>query len=89
MHLGQRVTLGHPGAEPPFVDPALPLPWMQMLLLGFLVPLTALPVDLAIALAASEALGRLGRGAVRWRRRIAGAFLMALGGWLLVEDGRG
>jgi len=74
---------------PPFVDPALPLPWAQMVLLGLLVPLTALPVDLAIAFAAAAALGRMGKGAARWRRRLAGALLMALGGWLLIEDGRG
>ncbi len=74
---------------PPFVDPALPMPWLQMVLLGLLVPLTALPVDLAIAFGAAAAAGRLGEGAQRWRRRIAGGVLMALGGWLLVEDGRG
>jgi threonine/homoserine/homoserine lactone efflux protein len=74
---------------PPFVDPALPLPWLQMIVLGMLVPLTALPVDLSISFAAAAAAGRLGAKAARWRRRIAGGVLMALGGWLLVEDGRG
>lgn len=74
---------------PPFVDPALPLPWLQMVVLGLLVPLTALPVDLAISLAAAAAAGRMGPRAARWRRRLAGSVLMALGGWLLVEDGRG
>ncbi len=74
---------------PPFVDPALPMPWLQMVVLGLLVPLTALPVDLIIAFAAAAALGRLGARAQRWRRRLAAGLLVALGGWLLVEDGRG
>jgi threonine/homoserine/homoserine lactone efflux protein len=73
-----------------FVSPASPAPGLEMLILGLLVPLTALPVDLAIAFGASAALSRLGGNpfVARLRRWLAGSVLVGLGLFVLVEDGR-
>lgn len=75
---------------PQFVSPLSPAPGLEMLILGLLVPLTALPVDLAIAFGASAALSRLGQNltAARMRRWLAGSVLVGLGLFVLVEDGR-
>jgi threonine/homoserine/homoserine lactone efflux protein len=75
---------------PQFVSPASPAPGLEMLILGLLVPLTALPVDLAIAFGASAALSRLGGNPAvsRLRRWLAGSVLVGLGLFVLVEDGR-
>ena len=75
---------------PQFVSPLSPAPGLEMLILGLLVPLTALPVDLAIAFGASAALGRLGQNptAATIRRWLAGSVLVGLGLFVLVEDGR-
>jgi len=75
---------------PQFVSPASPAPGLEMLILGLLVPLTALPVDLAIAFGASAALSRLGGNpsVARLRRWLAGSVLVGLGLFVLVEDGR-
>jgi threonine/homoserine/homoserine lactone efflux protein len=75
---------------PQFVSPASPTPGLEMLILGLLVPLTALPVDLAIAFGASAALSRLGQNPAmaRLRRWLAGSVLVGLGLFVLVEDGR-
>lgn len=73
---------------PPFVDPAAAHPWLQMLVLGLLVPATALPIDLAIATTAAAAAGRLQASATtrRLRRWFAGSVLVALGAWLVAEE---
>ncbi len=75
---------------PQFVSPASPAPGLEMPILGLLVPLTALPVDLAIAFGASAALSRLGGNpfVARLRRWLAGSVLVGLGLFVLVEDGR-
>jgi len=73
---------------PQFVTPASPSPGLEMFVLGLLVPLTALPVDLAIAFGAAALLGRLGAtGTVaRLRRWLAGSVLVGLGLYILVDD---
>ena len=73
---------------PPFLDPAAPHPWLQMLVLGLLVPATALPIDLVIATTAAAAAGRLSASPTtrRLRRWLAGSVLVALGAWLVAEE---
>ena len=73
---------------PQFVTPASAAPGLEMLILGLLVPLTALPVDLAIAFGASAALARVGgnRAIARLRRWLAGSVLVGLGLYVLFED---
>jgi threonine/homoserine/homoserine lactone efflux protein len=72
---------------PQFVDPAAPMP-MQILLLGLIVTVTALPCDIAVALG--------GRRAARWLRgnmavqrlqnRVSGGILVSLGAYVAFED---
>jgi threonine/homoserine/homoserine lactone efflux protein len=75
---------------PQFVSPESAAPGFEMLILGLLVPTTALPVDLFIAFSASAALSRLGANPTmaRLRRWLAGSVLVGLGLYVLVEDGR-
>ncbi|MDJ0778054.1 MAG: LysE family translocator [Gammaproteobacteria bacterium] len=63
---------------------------MQLLVLGLIVALSALPCDLLVAVGAS----RLSRwlashaGAQRWQSRLCGTMLIAIGGWILAEEAR-
>ena len=73
---------------PQFVTPANTTPGLEMFVLGLMVPLTALPVDLAIAFGAAALLARLGRTntIARLRRWLAGSVLVGLGLFELLEE---
>jgi threonine/homoserine/homoserine lactone efflux protein len=75
---------------PQFVDPALGPPTGQLLVLGLLVPLTALPVDLAVALGGGAARERMLRNPTMadWLRRAGGTVLVGLGVRLALSEGR-
>ena len=65
---------------PQFVEPAAGPAAPQLLLLGLIVTLTALPCDALVALAGGRAAGFLARSASRhWPRRLAGSTLIGLG----------
>jgi len=63
---------------PQFVDPARSPAWVQMLLLGPLVPLMALPVFGVLIAGASGAARHIARAA-RWTEAAAGVIFLALG----------
>ncbi|MDA0341246.1 MAG: LysE family translocator [Proteobacteria bacterium] len=68
---------------PQFVDAALPMT-PQFLLLGFIVTLTAVPCDVAVAVGAGRA-ARWLRGNVmvqRWQNRVSGGILVSLGAYV-------
>lgn len=66
---------------PQFVDPERGSVTLQMLILGALVPLTAVPSDLLMALAAGGVAKKLSqnRNAARWLNRLGGLILIGLG----------
>ena len=65
---------------PQFVEPAAGPAAPQLLLLGLIVTLTALPCDALVALAGGRAARLLARSAQRhWPRRLAGSTLIGLG----------
>lgn len=63
---------------PQFVDPSLAPAWLQMLILGPLVPLMSIPVFAALIASADRAGERLARAA-RWLDGLAGTLFLALG----------
>lgn len=73
---------------PQFVAPGRAPAWVQMLLMGPLVPLMAVPFFGLVILGASHARSRLirgGRRAARWLEGVAGGLFLALGLRLFVE----
>ncbi|WP_237214606.1 LysE family translocator, partial [Falsiroseomonas oryziterrae] len=68
---------------PQFVDPGRAPAWLQMAILGPLVPLMALPVYALIIHGADRAADRLSAGA-RWLDGLAGMLFLALGLRLLL-----
>lgn len=68
---------------PQFVDPGRSPVWAQMLLLGPLVPLMALPVFGVLITGAARAASRMARYA-RWADAAAGAIFIGLGARLLI-----
>jgi threonine/homoserine/homoserine lactone efflux protein len=66
---------------PQFVDPASPHPTRDLVFLGVLYAVLALPVKSAVALAAGGLAARVARypGAMRWMNRASGGVLVALG----------
>ena len=68
---------------PQFIDPSRSPVWVQMLLLGPLVPLMALPVFALLIAGASGAAARLARVG-RWLDAAAGAIFLGLGARLLL-----
>jgi threonine/homoserine/homoserine lactone efflux protein len=86
--LNPKVALFFLAFLPQFVDPDRSPAWVQMLLLGPLVPLMAVPFFGLVILGASRAkarLGRIGAGASRWVEGAAGALFVALGLRLVVQ----
>ncbi|NKC32183.1 LysE family translocator [Falsiroseomonas selenitidurans] len=63
---------------PQFVDPARGPAWLQMVLMGPLVPLMSLPAYGLLIAGAGHAAARLGRQA-RWLEGLAGAIFLGLG----------
>lgn len=68
---------------PQFIDPSRSPVWLQMLLLGPLVPLMSLPVFALLIAGASRAAARLSRVG-RWVDAAAGVIFLGLGARLLV-----
>ncbi len=62
----------------------------QLLVLGLIVALSALPCDLLVAVCASRLSRWLMRhsAAQRWQSRSCGALLIGIGGWILATEGR-
>ncbi len=61
----------------------------QLLVLGLIVALSALPCDLLVAYSANRIARWLARhaSAERWQARLCGGLLIGIGGWILVEEG--
>ena len=74
---------------PQFVAPDRAAPWVQMLLLGPLLPLLSVPLFAALILGAARAGRRLARSAraARWLHGAAGAIFLGLGARLLIQRG--
>lgn len=72
---------------PQFVAPGRAAPWVQMLLLGPLLPLLSVPFFAALIAGAGRASARLARSAhaARWLHGAAGAIFLGLGARLLVQ----
>jgi threonine/homoserine/homoserine lactone efflux protein len=68
---------------PQFVDPARAPAWLQMLLLGPLVPLMGVPAYGVLIAGADRAAARLSRSA-RWLDGLAGLLFLGLGLRLLL-----
>jgi threonine/homoserine/homoserine lactone efflux protein len=66
---------------PQFVDPASPHPTRDLIALGVLYAMLALPVKAGVALVAARLSGRMSRQprALAWMNRACGALLVALG----------
>ena len=85
--LNPKVALFFLAFLPQFVAPDRAPPAVQMLLLGPLLPLLALPVFAVVIAGAGRAAERLGRSARagRWLNGIAGSIFLALGARLLLD----
>ncbi|WP_043829605.1 LysE family translocator [Muricoccus aerilatus] len=72
---------------PQFVAPDRAAPWVQMLLLGPLLPLLSVPFFAALIAGAGRASARLARSAraARWLHGAAGVIFLGLGARLLVQ----
>ena len=71
---------------PQFVDPGRSPVWLQMLLLGPLLPILALPAYWGLIAGASRIAGALRKGrAARWLEAVAGVLFLGLGLRLLAE----
>ncbi|MBT6118202.1 MAG: LysE family translocator [Rhodospirillaceae bacterium] len=75
---------------PQFVDPVAGPVWLQMLVLGAIVPVAMLPCDLIVALTGGALAGRLARsaGLRRALNRVSGSVLIGLGLRVALEEGR-
>ena len=74
---------------PLFVDPARSAPWVQMLVLGPMLPLIAMPFYAVLIAAAARFAGRMRSGAAgRWLDGAAGALFLGLGLRLLAGSPR-
>lgn len=88
--LNPKVLLFYLAFLPQFVDPGRSPAWLQMLILGPLLPLMAVPVFAALIAGAHGAAARLARGsggtATRWLGGTAGVLFLGLGLRLLFEQ---
>lgn len=66
---------------PQFVEPVAGPVWLQMLILGAIVPIAMLPCDLIVALTGGALARRLAHSAAlrRWLNRVSGGVLVGLG----------
>ncbi len=73
---------------PQFVNPAAGPVAPQMLLLGLIVTLTAMPCDILVALSTARLAAWLGEhpGALRVQERVSASILVGLGTWLLATE---
>jgi threonine/homoserine/homoserine lactone efflux protein len=85
--LNPKVALFFLAFLPQFVAPGLAPAWLQMLLLGPLLPLLALPLFAVLIAGAGRAVGRLNRSAraTRWLNGLAGTIFLGLGLRLLLD----
>jgi threonine/homoserine/homoserine lactone efflux protein len=76
---------------PQFVVPEAGPVAPQLLLLGLIVTVSAIPCDVVVALAAGRAAGWFARNqrAQIIQQRISGGILLGLGGYILFEEARG
>jgi RhtB (resistance to homoserine/threonine) family protein len=74
---------------PQFVAPGRAPEWVQMLILGPVLPLVAVPVFAVLIAGAAKASARLARSdrAARWLHGVAGTIFLGLGARLLVSRG--
>lgn len=87
--LNPKVGLFFLAFVPLFVDPARSAPWVQMLVLGPMLPLIALPFYAVLIAAAARFAGRMRSGAAgRWLDGAAGALFLGLGLRLLAGSPR-
>jgi len=78
--LNPKVGLFFLAFVPLFVDPARSAPWLQMLVLGPMLPLMAIPFYAVLITAAARLAGRVRGGAAgRWLDGAAGALFLGLG----------
>jgi threonine/homoserine/homoserine lactone efflux protein len=82
--LNPKVLLFFLAILPQFVDPARSAPWLQMLLLGPLLPLLAVPFYWLLIQGAGRLAERLRGRAGRWLDAVAGTLFVALGLRLLL-----
>ncbi|MFC0384780.1 LysE family translocator [Muricoccus vinaceus] len=85
--LNPKVALFFLAFLPQFVAPDRAAPWVQMLLLGPVLPLVSVPIFAALiagAARAAEGLSRSARAA-RWLHGAAGAIFLGLGARLLAQ----
>lgn len=85
--LNPKVALFFLAFLPLFVDPSRSAPWLQMLLLGPMLPLLALPFYAALIAGAAQLAGRLGGAGERWLEGAAGVLFLGLGLSLLASGG--
>lgn len=73
---------------PQFVDPAVGPVSFQLLVLGLVITLTAIPCDLLVALLSSHAARWLARhaSAQLWQERLSGSILIGLGSYIAFEE---
>lgn len=85
--LNPKVALFFLAFLPQFVAPGLAPAWLQMLLLGPLLPLLAVPLFAVLIAGAGRAVGRLNRSAraTRWLNGLAGTIFLGLGLRLLLD----
>lgn len=87
--LNPKVGLFFLAFVPLFVDPARSAPWLQMLLLGPMLPLMAVPFYAVLIATAARLAGRVRGGAAgRWLDGAAGALFLGLGLRLLAGSPR-
>ena len=85
--LNPKVALFFLAFLPQFVAPGLAPAWLQMLLLGPLLPLLAVPLFAVLIAGAGRAVSRLNRSAraTRWLNGLAGTIFLGLGLRLLLD----